>query len=244
MLSNWISKKIISFMTCSKDYIFTCPAKRKCLTFCLVSSSLWLTDWKCFNHVPYSDASKKPRIPAAGTKTWKGNIFVIFLKNSENEKSFLKISSSHYAIHAYMIWFFGGEKVFKLRVIASFLIQLNITKFLFLFFVKHSSSTFFINLSRGVTPFPTKNINFRFFKTNNFQVFSNHNVFVLKYLLHFKFGLFGFIEWHHLKQILKSNHLTKILLCAFFVISISVLNESLKCWKLMFMLNRHDFYGK
>ena len=102
--------------------LFTCPAKRKCLTFCFVSSSLWLTDWKCFSQVPYSDASKKPRIPAAGTKTWKIKDFYIIFKNKfwrmhkrEKNKDFLEILSSHYAIHAYMIWLFGGEKVFKLK---------------------------------------------------------------------------------------------------------------------------------
>ena len=85
-------------------YLFTCPAKRKCLTFCLVSSSLWLTDWKCFNHVPYSDASKKPRIPAAGTKTWKGKYFCHFFEEFRKRKKFF--SKFHHHIMPFMrIWF-------------------------------------------------------------------------------------------------------------------------------------------
>ena len=117
-------------------------------------------------------------------------------KTRKKNKLFLKILSSHYAIHAYMIWLFGGEKVFKFKSYRFLPILVQYTNFYTFFssFVKRSSSTYFINLFRGVTPFPTKNINFRFFKTNNFQVFSNHNVFVLKYLLHFKFRLFECIE--------------------------------------------------
>ena len=49
----------------------TCPAMRRCLTFCLVSS--W-ADWKCFSQVPYSEASRKPRMPAEGTNTWNKKI--------------------------------------------------------------------------------------------------------------------------------------------------------------------------
>ena len=146
--------------------LFTCPAKRKCLTFCFVSSSLWLTDWKCFSQVPYSDASKKPRIPAAGTKTWKKkDFYVIFwnkfwrMQKTRKNKVFLEILSSHYAIHAYMIWLFGGEKVFKFKSYRFLPILVQYPNFYTFFssFVKRSSSTYFINLFRGVTPFPTKN---------------------------------------------------------------------------------------
>ena len=59
--------KILQFL--SYFWYLTCPAKRKCLTFCL---SILLELWKCFNQVPNSEASKNPLIPAAGTKTyWK-----------------------------------------------------------------------------------------------------------------------------------------------------------------------------